>query len=453
MTTLLFRNARVVATMDPGLGEIDDGSVLVRDGWIEAVGPSHSLSVTADRVVDCSGLVLIPGLVNTHHHFYQTLTRTMAQDAELFDWLVELYPIWAGLTPEMIGVSTVTALAELALSGCTTAFDHHYLWPEGTSVDLQIEAAATVGLRFHASRGSMSLGASAGGLPPDSVVEDETFILDDTHRLVERYHDPRPGAMTRIVAAPCSPFSVTTGLMTETATQARSLGIRLHTHLAETRDEEGFCLERFGRRPVEYAESTGWSGPDVWFAHSVHVSTTDLARMAASGTGVAHCPTSNMRLSSGIAPLARFLEAGVPVGLGVDGSASNDTSHLLGEARQALLVARVARAMEESTAPMLSARRVLEVATRGGAEVLGRSDVGVLAPGMAADIACFAVDDLSMAGADDPVAGLVLCGPSRVTHLFVHGRQVVENGVLTGVELERHTAIHRQAARRLVRGE
>lgn len=453
MSTLLLRGAEVVATMDPELGEVAGGWVLARDGWIEAVGPPNRLPAVADRTVDCSGLVLIPGLVNTHHHFYQTLTRTMAQESELFEWLVELYPVWARLTPEMIGVSTVTALAELALSGCTTAFDHHYLWPEGTSVDLQLEAAATVGLRFHASRGSMSLGASAGGLPPDSVVEDETFILEDTRRLVDEYHDPSPGAMTRIVAAPCSPFSVTTGLMTEAASQARSLGIRLHTHLAETGDEEGFCLERFGMRPVEYAESTGWLGPDVWFAHAVHVSGADMARMAATGTGVSHCPTSNMRLSSGIAPLARFLETGVPVGLGVDGSASNDSSHLLGEARQALLVSRVARAREQSTAPMLSARRVLEIATLGGAEVLGRPELGRLAPGMAADVACFPVDEPSMAGADDPVAGLVLCGPRRVTHLFVHGRQVVEHGALTGVDLERHLAVHRQAARRLVRGE
>jgi cytosine/adenosine deaminase-related metal-dependent hydrolase len=346
--TLLVRNADVLVTMDPARREIAGGGVFARDGWIERVGVTAELPPTADDALDARGMVVTPGLVNTHHHFFQTLTRAMAQDSELFGWLVELYPVWAGLTPEHVRVSTRLALAELALSGCTTAFDHHYLWPAGTSVDQQFEAAAGVGLRFHASRGSMSLGESAGGLPPDSVVEDEATILADSRRVVEGFHDPRPGGMTRVVLAPCSPFSVSTTLMRESADLARDLGVQLHTHLAETRDEEAFCLATFGLRPIDYAESVGWLADDVWFAHAVFVSDADIALMVGSRTGAAHCPTSNMRLSSGAAPLSRFLDAGVPVGLGVDGSASNDTSHLMAEARRALLVARLMRALEQT---------------------------------------------------------------------------------------------------------
>ncbi|MDH4309007.1 MAG: 8-oxoguanine deaminase [Acidimicrobiia bacterium] len=448
MSTLLIKNAALLATMAGE--EIPGGGLFARNGWIEQIGPTDSLPSEADEVVDCSDHVVIPGLVNTHHHFYQTLTRAMAQDSELFPWLVELYPIWARVTPDHVHASTVTALAELALSGCTTAFDHHYLWPAGTSVDQQVAASEDVGIRFHAARGSMSVGESAGGLPPDSVVEDENVILSDSQRVVDAFHDPEPGAMVQVVLAPCSPFSVSRDLMAESARLARDLGVRLHTHLAETRDEEEYCLERFGLRPVDYAESVGWLGEDVWYAHAVHLSDRDVEIMASTLTGAAHCPTSNMRLASGIAPLTRFLQLGVPVGLGVDGSASNDSSHLMAEARQALLLARLARSLDQSDEPMLTARQALQVATAGGAAVLGRSDIGTLEVGKAADLACFSAADVAMAGAADPLAGLVFTGPHRAEHVFVHGRRVVDGGNLVGLDMERHVARHRQLARALL---
>lgn len=448
--TLLLRNADRLVTMDDDGAEIEDGGLFARDGWIEQVGPTVALPDTADEVIDCRGQVVIPGLVNTHHHFFQTLTRAMAQDAELFDWLVELYPVWSNLTPEHVRVSTVTALAELARSGCTTAFDHHYFWPNGSKLEDQVEAARNVGIRFHVSRGSMSVGRSQGGLPPDDWVEDEDAILTDCTRVVSRYHDPSPGAMVQVVIAPCSPFTVSPDLMQQSAALARSLGVRLHTHLAETLDEERYCQELYGMQPVEYAEHVDWLGHDVWFAHAVHVSERDIAVMAGTRTGVGHCPTSNMRLASGAAPLMRYLETGVPVGLGVDGSASNDSSHMLAEARQALLAARLARAMEGSKAPMLTARSALRVATRGGAEVLGRTDIGSIEAGKAADIACFRTDGLPMAGAHDPVAALVLSGPYRADRLIVHGRSVVVDGELVGLELVPHLETHRRLARQLV---
>ena len=448
--TLLVRNADVLVTMDDQGVEIPGGGLFARGGWIEQVGPTSELPDTADEVIDCRGAVVIPGMVNTHHHFFQTLTRAMAQDSELFDWLVELYPVWSRVTPEHVRVSTVTALAELALSGCTTAFDHHYFWPNGSTLDDQAQSAREVGIRFHISRGSMSVGRSQGGLPPDDWVESEDAILADCERVVSRYHDPSPGAMTRIVIAPCSPFTVSPDLMRESAALARSLGVRLHTHLAETLDEERYCQELFGVRPVDFAEQVDWLGDDVWFAHAVHVSKRDIAKMAATRTGVGHCPTSNMRLASGLAPLTRFLDTGVPVGLGVDGSASNDSSHMLAEVRQALLMARLARAIERSDEPMLTARAVLKVATRGGAEVLGREDIGSLEVGKAADIACFRTDGISLAGVRDPVAGLVLSGPHNVDRLMVGGRGVVEGGRLVGLELEPHLEKHRRLAFRLV---
>ena len=444
--TLLLRNAERLVTMDDDGSEIADGALFARDGWIEQVGPTSELPDTADEVIDCRGAVLVPGLVNTHHHFFQTLTRALAQDSELFDWLVELYPIWSNLTPEHVRTSTVTALAELALSGCTTAFDHHYFWPGGSRLDDQVEAAQRVGIRFHVSRGSMSVGRSQGGLPPDDWVEDEDAILADSARVVSTYHDPSPGAMVQVVIAPCSPFTVSPDLMKESARLARSLGVRMHTHLAETLDEEDYCLQLFGSRPVEYAEQVEWLGDDVWFAHAVHVSASDLAIMASTRTGVGHCPTSNMRLASGVAPLLRYLEAGVPVGLGVDGSASNDSSHMLAEARQALLAARLARALEGSKEPMLTARAALRVATRGGAQVLGRNDIGSLTPGKAADVACFRTDGVAMAGVHDPVAGLVLTGPHPVDRLIVHGRSVVVEGQLVGLDLGSHLGKHRRLA-------
>ncbi len=447
--TLLLRNAEMLVTMDDHGAEVADGGLFARDGWIERVGPTSELPATADEVIDCRGTVVIPGLVNTHHHFFQTLTRAMAQDAELFDWLVDLYPVWSNLTPEHVRVSTVTALAELALSGCTTAFDHHYFWPNGSILDDQVEAAQKVGIRFHVSRGSMSVGRSQGGLPPDEWVEDEDAILADCTAMVSRYQDPSPGAMIQVVIAPCSPFTVSPDLMRQSAALARFLGVRLHTHLAETLDEEQYCQELYGMNPVEYAEHVDWLGDDVWFAHAVHVSERDIAVMAATKTGVGHCPTSNMRLASGAAPLLRYLEAGVPMGLGVDGSASNDSSHMLAEARQALLAARLARALEGSKKPMLTARSALRLATRGGAEVLGRTDIGSLEVGKAADVACFRTDVISMAGVHDPVAGLVLSGPHQVDRLIVHGRSVVVDGQLVGLEVPPHLERHRLLARQL----
>ncbi len=446
---MLLDDAAVLVTMDGGRREIERGWLYSRDGWIEHVGGPSDPRPPADERVDCSDLVLIPGLVNTHHHFYQTLTRTRAQQSELFDWLVELYPVWSRMTPDHIRVSTITALAELALSGCTTAFDHHYLWPAGTSVDHQVEAAAEVGLRVHVSRGSMSVGESSGGLPPDSVVEDEDYILTETERAIDAHHEYSPGAMTRIVVAPCSPFSVSRGLMRASADLARSKKVTLHTHLAETRDEESYCLDTFGLRPVDLAESVGWLGDDVWFAHGVHLSGDDIKVLAHSGTGVAHCPTSNMRLASGSAPLSDMLGSGVSVGLGVDGSASNDGSNLLAEARQALLVSRLSRAISGSQRPLIGARATLELATLGGARVLGRDDIGSLEPGKVADIAGFRVDDVALAGAVDPVAGLVLSGPFRAAEVWVHGRRIVEDGRLATLDLGRHLSEHRRLARML----
>jgi cytosine/adenosine deaminase-related metal-dependent hydrolase len=461
MPTLLLRHAEVLVTMDPERREIGDGGLFAEDGWITQVGPTAELPRSADRVLDLSGHVVVPGLVNTHHHLYQTLTRAVppAQDAPLFHWLRTLYPIWARMTPHDVTVATQVGLAELALSGCTTAFDHHYLWPHGSRLDDQVEAAAAVGIRFHGSRGSMSLGESQGGLPPDEVVEDEDAILADCERVLSAYHDPSPGSMTQVVLAPCSPFSVTPQLMRDTADLARRRRVRLHTHLAETRDEEGFCLQRFGHRPVAYAEELGWLGDDVWFGHAVHVGDDEIEVLAATATGVAHCPTSNMRLASGIAPLTRYLAAGVPVGLGVDGSASNDSSQMLAEVRQAMLLARLATApglqspQTEEQPTLLSARSALELGTLGGARVLGRGDIGSLEEGRAADFLAVDLDRLSFAGAvHDPVAALVFCAPAWVDHLYVQGQPVVEDGNLTTLDVERLVATHNHAARRLLTG-
>jgi cytosine/adenosine deaminase-related metal-dependent hydrolase len=419
---------------------------------IVAVGQSDELPATADDVLDLGGHVVLPGLVNTHHHLYQTLTRAVpgAQDAGLFDWLRTLYPMWGRMRPEHVRVSTTVGLAELALSGCTTAFDHLYLFPNGSSLDDEMEGAEPVGIRMVASRGSMSLGESRGGLPPDDIVEDDDRILEDSIRTIDRHHDPAPGAMTQVALAPCSPFSVSTDLMRATADLARDKGVRLHTHLAETRDEEEFCLERFGRRPFELMADVGWLGDDVWFAHAVFAGEADVAAMAGTGTGVAHCPTSNMRLASGIAPVRRYLVAGVPVGLGVDGSASNDGSHMLAEARQALLLGRLAAAPDLEGGALLTARTALELATRGGAAVLGRDDVGVLAPGRCADLVAISLDRLEYAGAlHDPVAATVLCAPVGVDLSIVGGKVVVDQGRLTGLELEPLVEHHNRLAREL----
>ncbi|MGZ8755966.1 MAG: 8-oxoguanine deaminase, partial [Acidimicrobiia bacterium] len=402
MTTLLARNATMLMTMNDHRAEMAGGGFFARDGWIEQVGPSGSLPASADEILDLSGQIVIPGLVNTHHHFYQTLTRAIAQNAPLFEWLKTLYPIWARLTPDDIRISTRTALVELAMSGCTTSSDHLYLFPNGSRLEDAIEPARELGMRFHAAHGSMSLGESKGGLPPDSVVETADTILKESERLISAHHDPAPGSFTRIVLAPCSPFSVTPEVMRESAALARLHGVRLHTHLAETRDEEAFCLSQFGAAPLQYAENLDWAGGDVWFAHAVHPGRGGVEWMARTGTGVAHCPSSNMRLGSGIAPIADYLAAGVAIGLGVDGSASNDGGHLLGEARQAMLLARVAASpglIHADERPQMSARTALEMATLGGAAVLGRTDIGSLEPGKVADFATFDLDRIEFAGA------------------------------------------------------
>lgn len=454
MSTLLVKNAHLLVTMDPDRREIRDGGLFARHGWIEQIGPDSELPPSADVVVDLGGHLVLPGLVNTHHHLYQTLTRALpgAQDAGLFEWLRTLYPVWARMTPDDIAISTRVGLAELALSGATTVADHLYLFPGPCRLDDQIAAAATMGLRFHASRGSMSLGQSSGGLPPDSVVEAEDAILADTQRVIEAHHDPEPGSMMRVVVAPCSPFSVTADAMRQAAALAREYGVTLHTHLAETADEERFCLERFGRRPVELAADLGWMGPDVWFAHAVFVDATEVAEMAGAGTGVAHCPTSNMRLGSGIAPVGAYLRAGVDVGLGVDGSASNDGSHMLAEARQALLLARLAASPQlgEEGRPLVGVRTVLELATLGGAAVLGRDDIGSLAVGKVCDFVAVDLGRPEYAGAlHDPVAALLLCAPVNVDHSYVHGRAVVSDGRLVTAEIPRLIEQHNAAAYRL----
>lgn len=459
MTTLLVKNASVLVTMDGQRREISGGGLFIRDGFIEQVGNSETLPETADEVMDLSGHIVLPGLINTHHHFYQTLTRAVpaAQDANLFGWLKTLYPIWVRMTPEDIFISAQTAMAELLLSGCTTASDHLYLFPNGSKLDDEIAAAREVGMRLHASRGSMSLGESKGGLPPDSVVDSEEHILEDSVRLIETYHDPKPGSMLQIVLAPCSPFSVTGELMKRSAALARQYGVHLHTHLAETQDEEEFCLQMFGYRPVPYMQSVDWIGPDVWFAHSVHVTQEEIHLYARTGCGVAHCPSSNMRLASGIAPVLRYREAGVKVGLGVDGSASNDGSHMLGEARQAMLLSRLGAGVAGASLsgagapPLMTARQALELATRGGASVLGRDDLGSLEPGKCADFIAIDLERLDYAGAlHDPVAALVFCSPQRVDLSVIGGKVVVRSGELLTVDVPKLVKRHNQAAQRLI---
>ncbi|MFZ2649977.1 MAG: 8-oxoguanine deaminase [Burkholderiaceae bacterium] len=452
MATLLIRNARLLVTMDAQRREIMDGAVHVRDHVIEAVGPSAELPSSADVVIDARDQVVFPGLVNTHHHMVQTLTRALrpVQDNELFEWLRTLYPVWARLTPEMVRTSTKTAMAELLLSGCTTSSDHLYLFPNGVRLDDALEAAQEVGMRFHAARGAMSVGRSAGGLPPDDVVEPEEAILRDTQRVIERWHDPRRFAMQRIVVAPCSPFSVSPHLMRDAAALARAHGVRLHTHLAENDFDIAYTREKFNCTPAQYAEQTGWLGRDVWHAHCVKLDEAGIALFARTGTGVAHCPGSNMRLASGIAPVRAMCDAGVPVSIAVDGSASNDSSHMLAEVRLAMLLQRVARGSAQGPTAM-TAREALEMATLGGARVLGRDDIGALAPGMAADIVTVALDQIGLAGAGhDPLAALLFCHVPRVTNSIVNGKVLVRNGELTMLELPRLIAQHNRLATQLV---
>jgi 8-oxoguanine deaminase len=452
MGTLLARNADVLVTMDDSRRELRGGGLYAVDGVVRHVGPTAELPTTADLILDLRGQIVLPGLVNTHHHLNQTLTRAFpaAQDAGLFDWLSAQYPAWTRIDAEASRVSTLVGLAELLLSGCTTAFDHTYLYKNGNAVDVQVEAAREIGIRFHASRGSMSVGRSKGGLPPDAAVEDEASILKDSQRVIDRFHDPCPGALTRIVLAPCAPFSVSADLLRESAALARAHGVRLHTHLAETLDEERYTLERFGVRPAGWMDGLGWVAGDVWFAHAVHVSDAEVARFARAGCGVAHCPSSNMRLASGIAPVKKYLAAGVSVGLGVDGSASNDSSNLLLEARQAMLLARLGAGLRHGggmpAAEWMSAREALELATRGGARVLGRDDVGSLEVGRCADFFSLDLGAIEYAGAlHDPVAASLFCAPTRARVTVVHGRVVVEDGRVVTVDMgpvvEKHNRI------------
>lgn len=453
MTTLLVKNIDVLATMDAARREIPDGAIFVEDNVIQRVGTTAELTADPtlhpDRTIDARGTVVIPGLINTHHHLYQTLTRTIGtgEGKILFDWLKFLYPIWAEMDSEAVYISAKIGLAELILSGATTVADHLYLYPNDSKIDDEIRAAQEIGVRFHPTRGSMSLGESQGGLPPDRVTDSEDFILKDSLRAIETFHDPNRYSMLRIGLAPCSPFSVTTDLMRESAKLAREYPlVNLHTHLAETKDEDRFCMEMFGMRPVEYAESVEWMGEDVWFAHMVHPNKDEIERLGHSHTGVCHCPSSNMILASGIAPIPDLIEAGARVGLGVDGSASNDGNHMLGEARQAMLLQRVGWPGFESRADRFSARQALELATLGSASVLRRDDIGAIAPGMAADFVAFRMDDLAHAGGlADPVASLVTCTPTHVWLSVINGKIVVEDGEIRTLDLpttiERHNKI------------
>ncbi len=448
MPTLLIINASVLVTMDDVRREIREGAVFARDGVVEQVGDTAALPMTADTVIDAHDCVVTPGLINTHHHLFQSLCRAVpaGQNAPLFGWLKALYPIFLKMGPEHIRVSAMTGLTELALSGCTCSSDHQYMFPNGARLDDAIEGAKAIGVRFTATRGSMSIGVSKGGLPPDALTEREPDILRDCERVIGAFHDPKPHAMIQIALAPCSPFTVSEGLMRDTAMLAREKGVRLHTHLAENAEDVAYSLARYGKRPGDYAEALGWTGDDVWHAHCVQLDAHEIQLFGRTGTGVAHCPCSNMRLASGIAPVRRMLDARVPVGLGVDGSASSDAGHMLNEARQALLLQRVG-----GDPAALSARDVLELATRGGARVLGRSDIGHLAPGMSADLCVWPLDTIEMAGADwDPVAGLVLCGPTKPRDVIVAGRRIVADYQLTTVNTRGLVAQHRALARGLM---
>ncbi|MCP4296107.1 MAG: 8-oxoguanine deaminase [Proteobacteria bacterium] len=450
MATLLIKNAELLVTMDEERREITDGAIFIRNGVIEQVGSTLDLPDSADRVVDLKGHIVIPGLVNTHHHLYQGLTKVIpkAQNASLFNWLKTLYPIWSGLTAEAIRVSTLTGLAELILSGCTTASDHLYILPNDCELDNEIEAAQTIGMRFHAMRGSMSIGESKGGLPPDSVVEEEKEILKDCRRLIETYHDSSPYSMTQLGVAPCSPFSVSKNLMIESAELARDYGVRLHTHLAENSEDLSYGQEKFGMTPGQYISEVNWTGEDVWFAHCVHLTDDEIRLFAETKTGVCHCPNSNMRLASGIAPIRKMLDNTVTVGLGVDGAASNDAGNLLAEARQAMLLQRVLGSPDA-----LTARSALEIATRGGATTLGRRDIGHLAPNMAADFVAYDLRDVSFSGTlEDPLAALLFCQAVPVNYSVINGKFVVEQGILTTIDLPSTVQDHNRISHALING-
>jgi cytosine/adenosine deaminase-related metal-dependent hydrolase len=448
--TLLLKNADAVATMDDDRRDIPAGGVFIEGNRIVAVGQAEALPATADEVIDLTGHVLLPGLVNTHHHMFQCLTRATpgGQDEELFGWLKAHYRIWARITPEMFHVAAKTAMSELILSGCTTSSDHQYLYVNGATLEQAIEAAADVGIRFHAARGAMSVGESGGGLAPDAIMESEPAVVKEMQRLVERWHDPSFGAMLRIVLAPCSPFTVSDDLMIAARDMARAYKVSLHTHLAESDNDVAYSLERYGKTPTQYVEDLEWIGRDVWHAHCVKLDEPGIKLFGRTGTGVAHCPCSNMRLASGIAPVKRMRAERVPVGLGVDGSASTDAGHLLAEARQAMLLARVG-----GDPAGLSARDALEIATLGGAKVLNRDDIGQLKPGMVADMVAFDLRTLDFAGQHDPVAALVFCTPAKVSWSVINGRVVVRDGRLATIDLMPHVERHIRLARRLVRGD
>ncbi|MAS33224.1 MAG: 8-oxoguanine deaminase [Anaerolineaceae bacterium] len=450
MPTLLAKNIHTLATMDADRHEIKDAAIFVRDNVIEVVGPLADMPAqTADTVLDLRDHVVLPGLINTHHHMFQSLTRALAQNNELFDWLKTLYPIWSNLTGEAIYVSAKLAMAELLLSGCTTSSDHLYIYPNDVTLDDEIRAAKEIGIRFHAARGAMSVGESKGGLPADDVVEDEASILRDTRRVIEQYHDADRCAMLRVVVAPCSPFTVSTDLMRESAALARSYGVHLHTHLAENDKDIAYSHEVFGLRPGEYVESVDWLGHDVWHAHCVKLGDAEIAQFGRTGTGVCHCPSSNMRLASGIAPVRKMLDAQVRVGLGVDGSASNDAGHLLNEARNAMLLQRVGGNPAE-----LTIYEALELATWGSASVLGRDDVGRIAPGMAADFVAYNLNRVWFAGAlHNPVAALLLCLPPKVDYSVINGQVVVSEGQLLTVDLPVLLEQHNRISTQLIRGE
>lgn len=451
MTTLLVKNIHTLVTMDDRRQEIRHGALFIRDNVIEQVGTTAELPDTADEILDLDDKhIVLPGLVNTHHHFFQTLTRVTpaGQNGDLFQWLTAHYRLWSNLTAEGMYYSSQMAAAELILSGCTTASDHHYLYPNNCTLDEQIRAVGDIGLRFHASRGSMSVGESKGGLPPDSLVEKEDYILKDSQRLIEEYHDNSRYSMLKIVLAPCSPFSVSVDLMKESAAMARAYdGVRLHTHLAENKGDVEYSLSKFNLIPGDYAESVGWLGNDVWHAHCVKLSDRSIAKFGQTGTGVAHCPCSNMRLASGIAPIQKMLNANVAVGLGVDGAASNDATNLFHEARQAFLLARV----RDEDASVMTARDALELATRGGAKVLGRDDIGYLASGMAADFIAINIDRPSFVGAhQDFVAAIIFGQTDYVDYSFINGQKIVDRGNLTTLDLEKLIEQSKQAALNLV---
>lgn len=470
--TLLLKNADMLVTMDDERREIVGGGLFAEDGMIKQVGPSADLPESADEVIDASGQIVLPGFVNTHHHLNQTLTRNLpaAQNNNLFSWLQAHYRIWAKTHPEASRSSALVGLAELALSGCTTVFDHSYLFQSGNKVDYQIEAAKDLGVRFHASRGSMSLGESKGGLPPDDCVEEEDEILKDTVRVIDRYHDASRGGMTRIVVAPCSPFSVSEDLLKESARLARDKGVMLHTHLCETLDEERYTLERFGKRPVEWMEGLDWTGPDVWYAHAIHVDDEEIRLFANTGCGAAHCPCSNMRLASGIAPVKKYMAAGVKVGLGVDGSASNDGSNMLMEVRQAMLLARLQLGLMPPEGPRkhallppshplragewMTAREALELATRGGAAVLGRDDIGSLETGKCADFFTLGLNTLQFAGGlHDPVAAVVFCCPTTAMTTVINGETIVRDGQIVTMDMDKVVAEHNRMSLEIAKSD